>query len=72
MTMVEGNPIMWPQVPPGTYHLVAFDKSHEMNLDDAREMAKWTSLGQLVKVSPGGTATVQVDVIRSADLGVAE
>ncbi len=67
-----GGTLLWPRVPPGTYRVVALDTAREINLDDAREMARWNALGQLVKVSPGGTANIEVDVVKSAELGATE
>jgi hypothetical protein len=69
MTLGNASEFNWPRIPPGTYRVIAFDKERQINLDDAKEMARWNSLGQLVKVNPGGTATVQVEVIKTADLG---
>jgi len=66
MTLGNMGEYTWPRIPPGTYRVAAFDKAQEMNLDDGKEMARWNSLGQTVKVNPGGTATVQLDVIKSA------
>jgi hypothetical protein len=68
--MTLGNPgqFTWNQIPPGTYRVLAFDKEPEINLDDAKEVARWSGLGQVVKVNPGATATVQLQVIHLGDV----
>jgi len=69
MTLGNAGDFDLPRIPPGTYRVIAFDKEQQINLDDAKEMARWNSLGQLVKVNPGGTATVQLEVIKTTELG---
>jgi hypothetical protein len=63
--MTLGNPgqITWNQIPPGTYRVLALDRDPEINLDDAKEVARWSGLGQVVKVNPGSTATVQLELV---------
>jgi hypothetical protein len=61
--------LMFGNLAPGTYRVVAFDKAEEIDLDDAQAMARITSRGKTVTVEPGATATVQVDLIQTAQNG---
>lgn len=51
---------------PGTYRVIAFDKMQEIDLDDPQAMARINSLGQTVTVDPGATASVQLDLVQTA------
>jgi hypothetical protein len=60
---------MFGNLAPGTYRLVAFDKPEEIDMDDPQSMARITSQGQTVTVEAGATASVQLDVIQTAQSG---
>lgn len=47
-------------LPPGSYLVVAFDQSRDIDLDDRDEMSKLASQGQTVTIEPGATAQLQV------------
>jgi hypothetical protein len=55
-----------PNVAPGTYRVVAFDHSQEIDFSDPQAMARLTANGQTVKVEAGGMTRVQLDVPGSA------
>ena len=61
--------LMFGNLAPGTYRLVAFDKPEEIDMDDPQSMARITSQGQTVTVEAGATASVQLDVIQTAQSG---
>jgi hypothetical protein len=61
--------LMFGNLAPGTYRVVAFDKPQEIDMDDPQAMARINSQSQTVTVEPGAAATVQVDVIQTAQNG---
>ena len=54
-------------LPPGNYLVLAFEKSREIDLDDADAISRLSSQGQSVTIQPGATVELQVDPTRSAD-----
>lgn len=54
-------------LPPGNYLVLAFEKEHEINIDDADAMARLAAQGQTVTIQPGATLDLQVDPIRDSD-----
>ena len=48
---------------PGSYRVVACDLEQEIDFRSPEGLAEWAGKGQLVKVEPDGTATVQLDVM---------
>lgn len=58
-----------PNLAPGSYHVIALDEAEEIDPTDPQELAKFTGKGQTVTVEAGGTAQVQLDIIRSGDEG---
>jgi hypothetical protein len=56
-------------LPPGDYRVAAFDHAQVIDMDDPQGLAKLMALGQSVTVSPGSTATVQLEVIQTGETG---
>jgi len=56
-----------PNLPPGTYRVVAFDHFQEIDLSDAQSLARLTANAQTVKVTPGSSASVQVDLVHTGE-----
>jgi Carboxypeptidase regulatory-like domain len=56
-----------PNLAPGTYSVIAFDRNIEINMDDADGLARISAQGQTVTVEAGGTAQVQVSQIHSGE-----
>ena len=50
---------------PGTYRVVAYDRYQQINLSDPQQLAEIASRGQTVTVSPGATASIQLDLIHA-------
>jgi hypothetical protein len=68
MSATQGSgTLMFGNLAPGTYRVVALDKPEEIDMDDPAAMARWSAHGQLVTVEPGATASVQLDVFQTAD-----
>jgi hypothetical protein len=57
----------FPNLAPGTYSVVAFDRNVEIDSDDADELARISAQGQTVTVEAGGTAQVQIKLVRSGE-----
>jgi hypothetical protein len=51
-------------LPPGNYLVLAFEKEHEIDIDDADAMARLAAQGQTVTIQPGATLDLQVEPIR--------
>jgi hypothetical protein len=51
---------------PGNYRVVAYDQFQEIDLGNPQQLAEIAAKGQTVTVAPGGTATVQVELIHAA------
>jgi hypothetical protein len=60
------DPIVLANLAPGQYRVLAFDKPQDIDLSDPQQLARINSLGQLVNVTPGNTAAVQVDLIHAS------
>jgi hypothetical protein len=56
-------------VAPGSYRVVAFDHTQEIDPTDTQALAKYIGKGQTATVEANGTANVQLDVIRAGDEG---
>jgi hypothetical protein len=52
-----------PNLAPGSYRVVACDAPQEIDFHSAAGLAAWAGKGQTVTVDPGGTASVDLDVI---------
>ena len=57
--------ITFPNLAPGTYRVVAYDRYQQINLSDPQQLAEISSRGQTVTVSPGATASIQLDLIHA-------
>jgi len=57
--------ITFANLAPGTYRVVAYDRSQQINLSDPQQLAEIASRGQTVTVSPGSTASIQLDLIHA-------
>jgi len=57
--------ITFPNLAPGTYRVVAYDRFQQINLSDPQQLAEIASRGQTVTVSPGATASIQLDMIHA-------
>jgi hypothetical protein len=64
--MMGSGQINFGNLAPGTYRVAAFDQPEEFDMDDPKAMARFTSLGQAVTVEAGSTASVQLDLIQTA------
>jgi hypothetical protein len=56
-----------PNLAPGTYRVVAFDHYRQIDLSDAQGLERLTANAQTVTVTPGSSASVQVDLIHTGD-----
>jgi hypothetical protein len=54
-----------PNLAPGAYSVVAFDRNIEIDTDDADGLARISAQGQTVTVEPGGAAQVQLKLVHS-------
>lgn len=61
--LIVPGQIKIPQLAPGSYRVVACDSQQEIESRTPEGLAPWTGKGQVVTVEPGGTATVQLDVL---------
>ena len=57
--------ILLPNLAPGIYRVVAYDRFQQINLSDPQQLAEIASRGQTVTVSPGSTASIQLDLIHA-------
>jgi hypothetical protein len=48
---------------PGSYRVVACDAPQEIDSHSAEGLAAWAGKGQTITVDPGGTASVELDVV---------
>jgi hypothetical protein len=60
-----------PDLPPGSYRVVAFDTLQEIDTSDAQQLSRWTAKGQTVTVEAGATASVQLELTQSSEEGAA-
>jgi hypothetical protein len=58
-----------PDLPPGSYRVVAFDTLQEIDASDAQQLSRLTAKGQTVTVDAGGAANVQLDLTQSSAEG---
>lgn len=54
---------------PGSYRVVACDAQQDIDFHSAEGLAAWAGKGQPVTVDPGGTASVELDVVHIAPEG---
>jgi hypothetical protein len=54
---------------PGSYRVVACDAQQDIDFHSAEGLAAWAGKGQTVTVDPGGTASVELDVVHIAPEG---
>jgi hypothetical protein len=67
-TVTQGSGrLMFANLAPGAYRVVALDKPEEIDIDDPVAMARWAAHGQTVTVEPGATASVQLDVFKTVE-----
>jgi hypothetical protein len=59
--------ISLPGLAPGSYRVVAFDAPQEIDFHTPEGLAKYATLGETATVDAGGSAHVQLDVIRSGN-----
>jgi hypothetical protein len=52
-----------PNLAPGSYRVVACDAQQEIDFHSPEGLAPWAGKGQTVTVDPGGTASVDLDVL---------
>lgn len=52
-----------PNLAPGSYRVVACDAPQEIDFHSPEGLAAWAGKGQTVTVDPGGTASVDLDVV---------
>jgi hypothetical protein len=55
-----------PNVAPGSYRVVACDAPQEIDFHSTEGLAAWAGKGQTVTVDPGGTASVELDIVHTA------
>jgi hypothetical protein len=48
---------------PGSYRVVACDAQQDIDFHSPEGLAIWAGKGQTVSVDPGGTASVDLDVV---------
>ena len=53
-------------MPPGSYRVVACDAQQDIDFHSVEGVAAWAGKGQTVTVDPGGTASVELDVVHAA------
>ena len=63
----DSGRLMFSNLAPGTYRVIALDQPEEIDLDDPAAMARWSTHGQTVTVEPGATASVQLDVFKTEE-----
>ena len=61
-----------PNLPPGSYRVVAFDAQQEIDFHTPEGLAKYSGKGQTVTVEAGGTANVQLDLIQTGNVDAQE
>ncbi len=54
-----------PNLAPGSYRVVACDTRQEIDFHSPEGLAAWAGKGQTVTVDPGGTASVDLDVVHA-------
>ncbi len=58
-----GGQFLIPNLAPGSYRVVACDVPQDIDFHSAEGLAAWAGRGQTVTVDPGGTASVDLDVV---------
>jgi hypothetical protein len=61
----SAEPVTILNLAPGTYRVVAYDQSQQIDLGDARQLAEIAAKGQTVTVTPGAVTSVRVDLIHA-------
>jgi hypothetical protein len=54
-----------PNLAPGSYRVVACDAPQEIDFHSTEGLAAWAAKGQTITVDPGGTASVELEVLHS-------
>jgi hypothetical protein len=57
------NQFTIPNLAPGSYRVVACDAPQEIDFHSPEGLAAWAGKGQTVTVDPGGTASVNLDIV---------
>jgi hypothetical protein len=52
-----------PMLAPGSYRVVACDSQQDIDFHSPEGLAAWAGKGQTVTVDPGGTASVELDIL---------
>ena len=66
---VTGGTASFPNLAPGTYHVVALENYRDLELLDDQELALLEEKGGTVTVPAGGAVSVRVDLIKTDDEG---
>lgn len=61
----QAQPVTIANLAPGTYRVVAYDQYQQIDLGNAQQLAEIAAKGQTVTVSPGATASVQLELIHA-------
>jgi hypothetical protein len=62
-TRVSAGQFKLSELAPGSYRVIACDSQQEIDFHTPEGLAAWEGKGQVVTVDPGGTASVQVNVL---------
>jgi hypothetical protein len=54
-------------LPPGSYLILAFEKEHEIDLDDPDAMSRLAAQGRTVTIQPSATTEIQMDPISTGE-----
>jgi len=66
------DPVIIANLAPGTYRVVAYDRSQEIDLNSPQQLAEIASKGQTVTVTPGATVSIQIELIHTASASPSE
>jgi hypothetical protein len=64
-SMQSGGQFTIPDVAPGSYRVVACDAAQEIDFHSTEGLAAWAGKGQTVTVDPGGTASVELEILHT-------
>jgi hypothetical protein len=68
----QSRTVTIPNLAPGAYRVVAFDKEQELDPSDPERMALLTANSVVINVSAGSTAHVQLDIQKSGNEGATQ
>ena len=54
-----------PNLAPGSYRVVACDSPQEIDFHSTEALAAWAGKGQTITVDPGGTASVELEILHT-------